>query len=166
MTGVQTCALPILIDTIVPKLEDHKKSCFVAFASMGDLGPQMITYVSNDDEISKGLNDGVAAQITTLVGQGSSYHQGQFGPIPIPTSKNIVAMIWSRMIASNIKDHRMEGTALSVVVIGFYRELLTYLPSFDTMKSIFSLLDGIKHVDEVSKDLLFNIQEKFLDCFL
>lgn len=164
--GINTSEFNHLVDSILPKLEDHKKSCFVAFASMGDLGPQMETFVSNDDEISKGLDDGVAAQITTLVGQGSSYHEGQFGPIPVPTANNIVAMIWSRMMGSNIKDHRMGGKALSVIVIGFYRELLTYLPSHDTMKSIFSLLENVKHVDEVTKDLLFNIQEKFLDCFL
>ncbi|MCE7734901.1 MAG: hypothetical protein GPJ54_08500 [Candidatus Heimdallarchaeota archaeon] len=164
--GIDTTEFNHIIDNIVPKLADHKKSCFVAFATMGDLGPQMVTYVSNDDEISKGLDDAVAAQITTLVGQGSSYHEGQFGPIPVPTSNNIVAMIWSQMMGSNIKDPRMGGRALSVVVIGFYRELLTYLPSHDTMKSIFSLLKNIKHVDEVTKDLLFNLQEKFLDCFM
>lgn len=164
--GIDTTEFNHIIDNIVPKLADHKKSCFVAFASMGDLGPQMVTYVSNDDDISKGLDDGVAAQITTLVGQGSSYHEGQFGPIPVPTSNNTVAMIWSKMMGSNIKDPRMEGRALSVVIIGFYRELLTYLPSHDTMKSIFSLLNDITHVDEITKDLLFNLQEKFLDCFI
>jgi hypothetical protein len=163
--GIDSTRFKHLIDTIVPKLEDYEKSCFVAFLSMGDMGPELITYVSNDDKISKGLTDGVASQIVTLVGQGSSYHVGIYGPIPIPTANNIVGMIWSKMIGSNIKDHRMEGKALSVAVIGFYRELLTYLPSHDTMKSIFSLLDSIEHVDEVTKDLLSNLQEKFLDCF-
>ena len=60
----------------------------------------------------------------------------------------------------------MAGTALSVVVIGFYRELLTYLPSHDTMKSIYSLMDDVKHVDDVSKDLLLKIQNKFLDSII
>ncbi|MHA2030023.1 MAG: hypothetical protein ACW99A_23025 [Candidatus Kariarchaeaceae archaeon] len=163
--GIDSTRFKHLIDTIVPKLEDHKKSCFVAFLSMGDMGPELITHVSNDENISVGLSDGVASQIVTLVGQGSSYHVGIYGPIPIPTANNIVGMIWSKMLRSNIKDHRMEGHALSVAVIGFYRELLTYLPSHDTMKSIFGLLDNINHVDEVTKDLLSNLQEKFLDCF-
>ncbi len=163
--GIDSTKFKHLVDVIIPKLEDFPKSCFVAFLSMGDLGPELITHVSTDDKIANGLNDGVAAQITTLVGQGSSYHIGIYGPIPVPTANNIVAMIWSKMLGSNIKDHRMEGSALSVVVIGFYRELLTYIPSHDTMKSIYRLMDGIKHVDEVSKDLLFKVQEKFLSCF-
>ncbi|OLS22308.1 MAG: hypothetical protein HeimC2_30070 [Candidatus Heimdallarchaeota archaeon LC_2] len=164
--GIDSGKFRHLVDVIIPKLEDFPKSCFVAFLSLGDLGPELVTYVATDDKISSGLNDGVAAQITTLVGQGNSYHTGIYGPIPIPTANNIVAMIWSKMLGSNIKDHRMAGTSLSVVVIGFYRELLTYLPSHDSMKSIYSLMDDITHVNEVNKDLLFEIQEKFLDSFM
>jgi hypothetical protein len=160
--GINVPAFQKSLETVVPKVDESEKVVFVAYMSLADLGPEMKRIVSTAAEITHGLDDGVASQIITLVGQGSSYHEGIFGPIPIPTANNIIAMIWSSMIKSDIQDERMKGESLSVVAIGFYRSLITRIPPRDKMMEIYSILDNVNHVNDITDEMLLQIQFDFI----
>ncbi|MHA2168450.1 MAG: hypothetical protein ACXAB7_00930 [Candidatus Kariarchaeaceae archaeon] len=152
-----------IIRTGVPKVTDPEKIVFVAYMTLADLGPELRKVVFTNEKIIQGLDDGVASQIITLVGQGSSYHEGMFGPIPIPTANNIIGLLRSKMMKSDIKDQRMRGQSLSVITIGFYRSLITRIPSREKMKEIFAIFDDIDHVNMVTDEMLNKIKNDFLN---
>ncbi len=160
--GINAVEFKDSLKSAVPTLDEKEKIIFVAYMTLTDFGPVMKRVVSTDETIIDGIDNNIAAQIITLVGQGVSYHEGIFGPIPIPTSNDIISLIWSKLIDSDIKDDRMRGKSLTVIAIGFYRNLITRLPQRNKMKEIFSVLDKIHHVNDITDEVLERIQDEFI----
>ncbi|MCH8905902.1 MAG: response regulator [Candidatus Heimdallarchaeota archaeon] len=160
--GINTIELANSLTRLMQEVEEIEKSVFVGYMTLSDMGPVMLEVIGNDDQISTGIDDRIASQIITLVGQGSSYHEGIFGPIPIPTANNICGVIWSKVLQSKIKDIRMVGKSLSVIVIGFYSELLSIVPTQNELKEIFGFLESANHVNDITSSMLGQIQQDFL----
>ncbi|MCY3410411.1 MAG: hypothetical protein INQ03_02135 [Candidatus Heimdallarchaeota archaeon] len=149
------------IASIVPNLDEIDKSCVVFDILLSDLGPDLRTKVTNDETIANEFHQGIAGQILTLVGQGSEYHEGLFGPIPIPSSMDVTAIIYSRILNSAIKDQRMKGKTLNVIGIGFRRDLINHLPDRKGQEEIFLPYKSVINENEISDEILNQILNNF-----
>lgn len=147
---------------IIPNIEEMEKDSVVFSISLTDLGPELL-YKIGDESLLDLINDRIASQILTLVGQGSEYHEGIFGPIPIPSSMDLTALICSRKMGSPIRDERMRGKSLNVLAIGFRRKILNCLPEREIISEIFMDFNKIENESDINTALLQNIQNKFSD---
>ncbi|MHA2501734.1 MAG: hypothetical protein ACXAE3_02505 [Candidatus Kariarchaeaceae archaeon] len=126
-----------------------------------DLGPEVRLLYTSDEAFREEFDVTVASQLITLVGQGSNYHEGVFGPLPIPRTNDIIAILWSKVMNSNIQDVRMAGKTLVVVALGFRQEIINLVPDRETLGKIFSDLSSITHEENINIMLLEKIAEKF-----
>jgi hypothetical protein len=147
--------------TAIPSVEPVDKTVFVAKIVLSDIGPELKDIVSDNPELISEFDPSVASQLITIVGQGSSYHQGIFGPLPIPHTNNIIVIMQSKLLNSDIADRRMEGRTLVVVAIGMRRDLINMIPKREKLIEIFSPLDEITHEQQITTRLLQRIEDNY-----
>lgn len=161
--GIDLNRLKRTIATVIPEFDDNDRNSIIFNISLSDIGPEMRLKISDNPVMKEIFNDSVASQILTLVGQGSMYHEGLFGPIPIPSKLDLTALIYSKMIKSSIKDERMNGYSLNVVGIGFKRKIMNCLPKRNLLTGIFEPFLDIINQEEIDANLLGEIQKNFYD---
>jgi hypothetical protein len=149
------------LDSMVPLLEEEDKDVAIALVTLFDSGPELITKFGFREDYLEEIDDTFAAQVLTLVGQGSSYHEGIYGPIPLTTKFNLTAIIYSKLLKSEIKDTRMKGHSLTVVTLVFNRDLLSSLPSQSMLKNTFDPISQCIHVSDITEFMLTEILEAF-----
>lgn len=153
--------LQLSLDSMVPLLKDEDKDVAIALVTLFDSGPELITKFGFREDYLDEIDDTFAAQVITLVGQGASYHEGIYGPIPLTTNLNLTAIIYSKLLKSEIKDSRMKGHSLTVVALVFNRDLLSSLPSQGTLKNVFAPVSLCIHVSDITNFMLTEIVESF-----
>ncbi len=162
--GLNINKLEETIASVIPEFDDNDRNTVVFSISLGDLGPELRLSVSDSPAIKDAFNEMVASQILTLVGQGSMYHEGLFGPIPIPSSMDLTAIIYSKMVKSDIiKDERMKGMSLNVIGVGFKRKLINCIPKRNLLVGIFEPFLDIVNQDEITTSVLSEIQKNFVN---
>ncbi len=149
------------LDSMVPLLDDEDKDVAIALVTLFDSGPELIQKFGFREDYLDEIDDTFAAQVITLVGQGSSYHEGIFGPIPLVTKLNLTAIICSKLLKSEIQDTRMKGHSLTVIALLFNRDILSSLPSQNMLKNAFTPISQCLHVSDITDNMLFEILELF-----
>jgi len=145
----------------VPDLESLDRNIIVSKLLLTDWGPELQQMVTTDPSLEKEFDDKIASQLITLVGQGANYHEGIFGPVPIPRSEDVIAIMWSKLIKSDIKDERMGGNTLVIITIGFRNSILNLIPPRDMLKQIFVPLDKLEHEGEITPRVLKKVLKAF-----
>ncbi len=145
------------LDSMIPLLEDEDKDVAIALVTLFDSGPELIMKFATREDYLQEIDDTFAAQIITLVGQGSSYHEGIYGPIPLITKLNLTSIIYSKLLESEIKDTRMKGHSLTVVALLFNRDILSSLPNQSTLKDAFTPISQCVHVSDITDAMLYEI---------
>jgi hypothetical protein len=159
--GLDYSSIRKSLEAAIPSVEAVDKTVFVAKIVLSDIGPELKDIVSDNPELIAEFDPSVASQLITIVGQGSSYHQGIFGPLPIPHTNNIVVIMQSKLLDSDIMDRRMEGRTLVVVAIGIHRELINMIPKREKLIEVFSPLDDISHERQITTRLLQRIEDNY-----
>ncbi len=136
----------------------------IAFLYLSDLGPQVEIKYSKNSEIENKIDETLAALVITLVGQGSSYHEGLFGPVPIPSVDNITGIIYSKMMKGDIQDSRMGGSSLGVLLITAPYKIMEIMPKREEIIDIFQPFIKIENKNEMNLEILKTIFDKFVKC--
>ena len=88
---------------------------------------------------------------TAAIGQGASYHQGIFGPLPVAEVEDYSAVIYSKVLESkDATDSRRKKATFTIFCIYFPGEYQTFFLDRFRMSKIFEeSLFNIKDIIEV-----------------
>ncbi|MFQ5977546.1 MAG: response regulator [Candidatus Heimdallarchaeota archaeon] len=92
----------------------------------------------------------------TALGQGDEYHQGLFGPFPVPASKEHSALVYAKILPDKeADDPRMPDRSYAVLGLFYPRVLETLLPTRDFLEdSVTNFLNEISDMSELDKKRL------------
>ena len=101
---------------------------------------------------------------SSAIGQGGNLHQGLYGPLPLPGTSKILAIIYSFLIADpTYSDPRSEGETYALFVL-FVPENLAHI--FSNRKQISKVfeefLDNISSIQQISLENMYEIKKKIL----
>ncbi|MFX1538400.1 MAG: hypothetical protein ACFFDI_29770 [Promethearchaeota archaeon] len=98
----------------------------------------------------------------TIIGQGSSYHHGLYGPVPVHSHSDREAYLFGFSVYDDsIKDKRANGTAYSILTVFFPKSLKNVLHSSrETINKLLSRVIGeIENIDQLTPKSLEEIKE-------
>ncbi|MFX0065598.1 MAG: hypothetical protein ACFFC7_25785 [Candidatus Hermodarchaeota archaeon] len=99
----------------------------------------------------------------TSLGQGDSYYEGLYGPLPVNGYKEHLAYLYGFSVNdTSINDERAENIAYTILIIFFPRYLVSYLQSaFKIISKVLTrTFSDIKDVKELTLPLLCNIKDE------
>lgn len=144
-----------------------KNHIHLYFFKMAQVGPSCLSLTDYPrDEI---LLLKMAVFYSTTLGQGTNSHQGMFGPLPIPESKDtkyngLQSLIYSFNKADrNHHDPRAKGMNFCFLVITIAKDLIFQFNNLNSLERFFhSQFDPLEDVSDVSNEFLVDLKKKFL----
>lgn len=130
-----------------------------SLSSFAESGSQSL---SEEEKLEYGLF------LTTLVSNGSKYHEGLYGPFPFHENKEYETLSFSKMMpAKNVQDIRMSNQNFMVIALVYPRACMREFALLrGLIELIFELnLQPISSVEEVSNSTLSRIK-KDISSFL
>ncbi|MFQ5980002.1 MAG: hypothetical protein ACE5OZ_17865 [Candidatus Heimdallarchaeota archaeon] len=87
----------------------------------------------------------------TAIGQGGDYHQGFYGPLPIPNDKEHVSFIFSTLVADEAQlDERAGGLSYVMVCLicqkSHLPKIIDWLTIETTFRELFATLEDIREI--------------------
>ncbi|MHA2495032.1 MAG: response regulator [Candidatus Hodarchaeales archaeon] len=100
----------------------------------------------------------------TALGQGDEYHQGLFGPFPVPASKEHSALVYAKILADkDADDPRMPGRSYTVLGLFYPRVFESLIPTRDFLEDmVTNFLDGINDLSELDEKKLDMLKEQVI----
>ena len=124
-----------------------------SLSSFAESGNQ---FLSDEEKLEYGLF------LTTLVSNGSKYHEGLYGPFPFHENKEYETLSFSKMIpAKNVQDSRMSNQNFMVIALVYPR---AHMREFALLRGLIELifelnLQLISSIEEISNSTLSRIKK-------
>ncbi|MFX0113985.1 MAG: hypothetical protein ACFFB3_05525, partial [Candidatus Hodarchaeota archaeon] len=104
----------------------------------------------------------------TAIGQGGDYHQGLYGPLPVPNDKEHVAFVFSTLVADEAQlDVRAEGQSYVLVCLLCQK---AHVPKFidrplieASFADFFTNLEDISEINLNRKSFVNNLKLSLID---
>jgi len=145
----------INFDKIVDSFTNDKLSLVVC--KFSELGAEVVaaSNLPKGSEFDK-YSTFMAVSFMTILGQGREYHEGLFGPLPVPI-KGYSSIVFSKIISDrNLTDPRLKGKNFTLFCILYPQE---YSLLFYDRKSISKLFDTkLNEIDDLAE-----LSDTFLD---
>ncbi|MHA2272084.1 MAG: hypothetical protein ACXACI_09495 [Candidatus Hodarchaeales archaeon] len=87
----------------------------------------------------------------TAIGQGGEYHQGLFGPLPVPNDKEHVSFVFASLVADKAQlDDRAAGQSYTLVCLLCPRsQVPKYMDRAAIEESLSNIMNPLKDVSEI-----------------
>lgn len=139
--------------------EELVKNIAMVLISMSDFGPDIIASYNKPVELDDTNGIRVATFITVSIGQGGEYHEGLFGPLPLSSPKNYLAIIYSHILKDEkAKDQRLQQSNLALLTLFIPEALIKFFNNRQHIQEIinFSIQD-VESLSEISDQILEKI---------
>ena len=151
---------------------DIKNFVHLYFYKMTQIGPSCISQTMYPRDQALLIKMGVF--YSTTLGQGTTAHDGLFGPVPIPESKDtqykdLESVIYSFHKADkNHHDPRAKGINFCFIVATIAKDLLFQFNNVNAILRFFiSKLEPVTDVEEITDEYLSNLKKDLLrDVFI
>ncbi len=99
------------------------------------------------------------------LGQGDEYHEGLFGPFPVPASKEHSALVFAiKTLDKESTDPRMTGQAYVILGLFYRKSVENLLPTREKLNLTFNnSINPMNDVSQIDGDTLDSIKEKILN---
>ena len=147
-------------DDMVDEVIKSSGNVSIGFIALEDHGPELIKYVGdlNKDEL---FTEQVVAQMISVIGQGESYREGQFGVIPLLTTADYVAVLASRRLeSSSLTDERMGGYSLTLLAIVVPKSSANLLMEKNFQQELMSEFRAATEVEDITDEVLNSMYKK------
>lgn len=107
-----------------------------------------------------------AVFISTALGQGTIYHEGLYGPFPLPNDYS--CLVYAKLLPdATILDKRREGIAYTLVCLGYPKRFDNLFVDRDSTAGIFrSWTEKISDVWSITDEFLGRLREEIVSsCF-
>ncbi len=141
--------------------KDEQLDVHVGLITLENDGPVLKKFIG-----SGSLFDPVnVAQLVLLVGQGESYREGIYGPVPFntPVGDYVTIIASKKMKSDTLTDERMGGTTLALCVGIFHRSLVKTIKVRKVFKTIFYPFLEKLSVNDIDENILSRINQGILN---
>ncbi|MFW9914720.1 MAG: hypothetical protein ACFFGZ_03830 [Candidatus Thorarchaeota archaeon] len=104
----------------------------------------------------------------TAIGQGGEYHQGLYGPLPVPNDKEHVSFVFASLVVDRAQlDERAGGQSYTLICLLCPRsQIPKYIDRAAIEESMSSIMNPLKDVSEIKlkpESFVTNLKLAFLD---
>ncbi len=149
------------IKQLVQKVTEAEGFIGVGYIELSDHGPELLK-MKADPGLEMLINEQTVAQLISIVGQGESYREGQFGIVPLLQSQDYVAILSSKILDSEtLEDIRMAGRSLTLIFVVIHKNFSNLAMDKSFLKETMSEYYSLDNVKQVTDELIENIYQKF-----
>ncbi|RMG39883.1 MAG: hypothetical protein D6732_03780 [Methanobacteriota archaeon] len=149
------------IKKMLDRVTVKERNIAVGYIELSDHGPELMK-MKADPGLETFINDQTVAQLISIVGQGESYREGQFGVVPLLQSHEYVSILTSKMLDSDtLKDIRMAGRSLTLIFVVLHKSFSNLAMDKSFLKEAMAEYNSISDVSQVTDEMIERIYEKF-----
>jgi hypothetical protein len=134
-----------------PQAREFQKIA-LTFIKLTDSGPEVmlsetLPFLNPEDDQDAFLRR-LGAFHMTIVGQGDTYAEGLFGPLPVYGYPDFLSYVFSFLMADpTLEDERSAGITYSLMVLFFPKDFSVAISSYYSIQEIFN--SAIRMIDDV-----------------
>ncbi|MFX0093885.1 MAG: hypothetical protein ACFFBD_19255 [Candidatus Hodarchaeota archaeon] len=140
----------------------------LSFIKLADYGPEIVLTENlpflNPEEDQESFLRRLGAFHMTIVGQGDSYSEGLFGPLPVYGTPQFLSYVYSFLIEDpTLEDERSEGYTYALGVLFFPKDFTVAVSSYYAVQEIFRDATRLISVaSEIDKDFFASLREELV----
>ncbi|MHA2294625.1 MAG: PAS domain S-box protein [Candidatus Hodarchaeales archaeon] len=140
---------------------------YMSLFKMGSLGPEIVVtepFPTKTDEEEVEILSKMAIYYMTVLGQGSDYNTGLFGPFPIPGSDHLVSLVYSFIIDDPVSnDPRTKGRAYSFIAMSIPKTLIRLFSNRTALINMFEReLTEYTTIQDIDLDVITTLKRKIV----
>ncbi|MHA2333118.1 MAG: hypothetical protein ACXAEU_13950, partial [Candidatus Hodarchaeales archaeon] len=121
-------------------------------------------FPTKTDEEEVEILSKMAIYYMTVLGQGSDYNTGLFGPFPIPGSDHLVSLVYSFIIDDPVSnDPRTKGRAYSFIAMSIPKTLIRLFSNRTALINMFEReLTEYTTIQDIDLDVITTLKRKIV----